>query len=205
MAGSRVIAYVDGFNLYYGIRERNWKHLYWIDPSDLVQATMPRGSTLVATKYFTARVKKPDDKRKRQTAYLDAVRARGNTEIILGKFSPRSVQCRRCGNSWNKPEEKMTDSAIAAHLVADGLLDRYDFALLIGGDTDIVPAIKLVRTHATGKTLVVWYPPKRINDAVGDACHGSDSINHDHLAKAVMPETVGVSPGVSVSRPPEWA
>ncbi len=99
----------------------------------------------------------------------------------------------------------MTDSAIAAHLVADAFLGRFDTAILIGGDTDIVPAIKMVRAHFVDKTLLAWYPPKRSNDAVGDLCHGADSIGYDHLTAAVMPDRVQVDEGVFVDRPTEWA
>ena len=98
----------------------------------------------------------------------------------------------------------MTDSAIAAHLVADAFLGRFDTAILVGGDTDIVPAIKMVRTHFADKTLLAWYPPRRSNDAVGDLCHGADTIGHDHLAAAVMPDMVEVENGVFVERPDEW-
>lgn len=204
MSYLRVIAYVDGFNLYYGIRQKDWKHLYWIDPYDLADALKPSGSQLVDTKYFTARVKRPNGKRDRQTSFLDAVRARGKTEIIQGKFSDRTVTCNGCGSSWNKPEEKMTDSAIAAHLVADAFLDRFDVAIMIGGDTDIVPALRIVRTHFASKTLLAWYPPKRHNDAVGSQCHGSDTIGHSHLELAVMPDQIEVAAGVIKTRPPHW-
>ena len=27
----RVIVYVDGFNLYYGLRSKGWKRFYWLD------------------------------------------------------------------------------------------------------------------------------------------------------------------------------
>jgi len=27
----RVIAYIDGYNLYYGLREQGWKRYYWLN------------------------------------------------------------------------------------------------------------------------------------------------------------------------------
>lgn len=204
MPNQRVIAYVDGFNLYYGIRQRAWKHLYWIDPHKLASAIAPKGVDSIQTKYFTARIKGPDDKRDRQTRFLDAIRT-GESQIILGQFSRRDVKCRACGNKWMKHEEKMTDSAIAAHLVADAFLDRFDVAILIGGDTDIVPAVKLVRLHHANKTLLAWYPPRRSNDAVGNSCHGAADINYDHLTEALMPDEVDAGDGLVIQRPPDWA
>jgi len=205
VAGQRVYGYVDGFNLYYGMKERGWRRTYWLDPYSLVQGMLKGKPEPDAVKYFTARVKKPDAKRKRQTVYLDAIRARGNSDVILGKFSPRRMTCRQCGSSWNKPEEKMTDSAIAAHLVADAFLDRFDTAILVGGDTDIIPAIKLVRLHFPNKTILAWYPPKRKNDAVGNLCHGSDMIQYQLLDDAQMPKTIQTEDGIELNRPPEWS
>ena len=28
---NRVIAYIDGYNLYHGLREQNWKRFYWLN------------------------------------------------------------------------------------------------------------------------------------------------------------------------------
>ena len=32
----RVIAYVDGFNLYFGLREKGWQRYYWLDIQAMV-------------------------------------------------------------------------------------------------------------------------------------------------------------------------
>lgn len=69
---SRVIAYVDGFNLYYGIRAASrdadaknrqfggdasqflGRSLYWLDIPALIQRQLLRSQQLVAVKYFSA-------------------------------------------------------------------------------------------------------------------------------------------------------
>ena len=30
-APRRLIAYIDGFNLYFGLKEKGWKRYYWLD------------------------------------------------------------------------------------------------------------------------------------------------------------------------------
>ncbi|MCL4741248.1 MAG: NYN domain-containing protein [Phycisphaerales bacterium] len=204
MAENRVAAYVDGFNLYYGLRSKGWGHFYWIDPYVLIEGLRAEGQRVVAVKYFTARVRQPDDKRRRQSAYLDALRAVSQVEIIRGKFYRKSRRCIRCGEEWPTFEEKMTDSAIAAHLVADAFLGVFDQAVLVGGDTDIVPAIKVVRRHFPNKRLMAWFPPNRKNQEVADSCHDSFQINGDHLRDALMPDTIEIDVGVYVKRPVEW-
>ena len=33
----RVIAYIDGYNLYYGLRDKRWKWFYWLDIQAMAQ------------------------------------------------------------------------------------------------------------------------------------------------------------------------
>jgi uncharacterized LabA/DUF88 family protein len=202
---NRVIGYVDGFNLYYGLRERGWKRYYWLDPHRLIQGVIAPDHRLVSVKYFTARVRGPDDKRQRQGAYLDALNAQSEAEIIYGKFYRKQRRCSACGAEWTTHEEKMTDSAIASNLVADAFREEFDTAFLVGGDTDIVPAIKMVRRHFPLKRIVAWFPPARRNEEVAQACHDSGAVNGDHLAAAQMAERVEVQEGVFVTRPTAWS
>ncbi len=201
---SRVCAYIDGFNLYHGLKEKRWRQFYWIDPYRLIQALLTAEHELRDVKYFTARVKAPTDKRRRQDQYLEALRVYSDSEIIHGVFYQKSRTCSKCNNSWRTFEEKMTDSAIASHLVADAFLDSYDTAMLIGGDTDIVPAIKLVRKYFPKKRLLACFPPIRKNDAVRDVCHDSCDIKGNHFEAAKMPDTIEDYDGNKFMRPVEW-
>lgn len=141
-----VIAYVDGFNLYQGLRDR-FSHKYlWLDVNELARRLRPRDS-IVAVRYFTALVR--DDQRAlaRQQAYLDALQARNtdHIEIIYGRYQVKSQICRGCGKVWSTYEEKETDVNIAVSLVADAAAARSDLALLISADADLCPAIRTAR------------------------------------------------------------
>ena len=37
----RVIAYVDGYNLYYGLRTKRWKWFYWLNIQSTARPTRP--------------------------------------------------------------------------------------------------------------------------------------------------------------------
>jgi hypothetical protein len=67
----RVIVYVDGFNLYYGLKTKGWKRYYWLDIVKLFETFMRSNQELITVKYFSAR---PDgiDKSKRQDAFFQA-------------------------------------------------------------------------------------------------------------------------------------
>src|SRR3989304_4835741 len=73
----RVIVYIDGFNLYFGICDKGWRRYLWLDLPALATRLLTPGQQLVATKYFTARVRADPGKIRRQSTYLQALEARG--------------------------------------------------------------------------------------------------------------------------------
>ncbi|MCY4604394.1 MAG: hypothetical protein OXE49_09200, partial [Gemmatimonadetes bacterium] len=50
-AGERVIVYVDGFNLYYGLKSKDWQRYYWLDVRRLGENLLLPGQVLVAVRY----------------------------------------------------------------------------------------------------------------------------------------------------------
>ena len=56
MALQRVAAYIDGFNLYYGLRSKGWRRYYWLDLHQMVERLLRPGQKLMAVRYFTTRV-----------------------------------------------------------------------------------------------------------------------------------------------------
>lgn len=90
----RVIAYIDGFNLYHGLRSKGWKRFYWLDLQRLVHLLLKPRQTLIRTKYFTSIVKTPDDKNRRQLAYLDALSTLADFSVHYGHFLSGRVSCK---------------------------------------------------------------------------------------------------------------
>ena len=201
---TRVHAYIDGFNLYYGLKQRNWRQYYWIDPYALIGELVGTSEKLESVKYFTARVNGPEEKRHRQGRFLDAIHASSACEVIYGKYNTKRKKCRSCQSRYFKNEEKMTDTAIAVNFVADAFLGRFDKAILVGGDTDIVPAVEAVRQHFPEKIVQVWFPPARLNDEVGAVCNQSNTINGEHLKAARMPPSIATQHGTIIDRPESW-
>ncbi|MBK6933512.1 MAG: NYN domain-containing protein [Saprospirales bacterium] len=54
--------------------------------------------------------------------------------------------------------KKMTDVNIATEMMMDAFTDTYDTALLISGDTDLIPPINAIRRHFPGKDWCVLPP-----------------------------------------------
>ena len=115
----RVIAYIDGYNLYYGLKSKDWKRYYWLNLQALIGQFIRPNQSLILTKYFTTVVKQPDDKRLRQAEFLDALKTLSNFEIYYGQFLSETITCRRCGHSYMTYHEKMTDVNISVELMSD--------------------------------------------------------------------------------------
>lgn len=64
MKAERVIGYIDGFNLYFGLRDKGWRCYYWLDVKLLCQNLLKSPQHLLTVKYFTSRIKFPADKKR---------------------------------------------------------------------------------------------------------------------------------------------
>jgi hypothetical protein len=82
----RISIYIDGFNLYYAIRESGCK---WLNVKALVEAALPpnaSASLINKIKYYTARVSGANDpdQPRRQHIYLNALHTVSEVEIFFG-------------------------------------------------------------------------------------------------------------------------
>ena len=160
----RVVVYVDGFNLFYGLRSKGWRRFYWLDLLQLGENMLRPGQRLQRVRYFTARIlEDPSDpgKVQRQSAYLDAISNLPNVSVHYGYYLRHRAYCRACGNSWPTYEEKMTDINIAMELLGDAQADEFDTALVVSGDSDLAGPIENVLTRHSAMRVVVAFPPDR--------------------------------------------
>lgn len=200
----RAIAYVDGYNLYYGLRSKGWKRFYWLNIQKLAQMFLRPDQTLMQTKYFTTIVKQPDDRRRRQAIYLDALKTLPDFDIYYGQFLSEIIVCRSCGHTYTTYHEKMTDVNISVELMTDASQNRFDLALLISADSDLVGPVKAVQRLFPDKGVVAVFPPGRSSFALKQTAKAVLHIGHVELAKNLLPDPVVKSDGVILSRPHEW-
>ena len=69
-----VAAYIDGFNLYYGMKSKFARKYFWLDVVELVRRLRP-DDEVVAVRYYTALVKGEPDAAFRQKHYLETLKA----------------------------------------------------------------------------------------------------------------------------------
>ena len=203
----RVAVYVDGFNLYYGIKSKGWQRYYWLDLCRLAENLLRPCQALVSVHYFTARVSsEPNDpdKPKRQNTYLEALSTISGIQIHFGYFLPKVMGCHQCGATWQGYEEKMTDVNIAVELLGDAHADRFDTAIIISADSDLSGPIGNVRSQYPVKRVVVAFPPGRASKKMRQVSTGHFTIGRDALRDSQLPHEVTGPNGHILQRPPEW-
>lgn len=206
-AVTRVISYIDGFNLYFGLKHSGWKKYYWLDLPALSAALLKPGQQLQATHYFTARIRtngRNADDAKRQTTYIDALAAQPGLTVHEGHYLEKTRYCKSCGASWITYEEKMTDVNLAAQMLADAYEDRFDTALIISGDSDLTTPIQQVRKRFPQKRLVAVFPPNRQSAQLKKAATGYLVIGEDKLRQNQLPDPVITATGFELQRPAHW-
>lgn len=199
----RVIAYIDGFNLYFGMKERSNETL-WLNIQHLASSLLKPTQVLMHTKYFTSRIRNNPPKELRQKTYIEAIETLSDCDIIYGHYQSQIEQCRKCGHSYPYANEKMTDVNIAVALLEDAFYDKYDTAFLITGDSDLVPPIKSVHALFPQKRVLVGFPPNRVNVSVKNAAKGSMTIGWQKLKSAQFPNSVSKKNGYVLTRPASW-
>ena len=76
---TRIIAYVDGFNLYHTIHDLNRPALKWLDLRALITSLARAGETVVAVNYFSAYATWRPDAYQRHIEYVKALEHVGVT------------------------------------------------------------------------------------------------------------------------------
>jgi len=98
----------------------------------------------------------------------------------------------------------MTDVNIATQMIIDAYKDNYDMAMLISGDSDLVPPMKAIHENFNNKRVFVAFPPKRHNSSVSLAAKGSLIIGRKKLVDSQFPDEVQKRGGFKLRKPSDW-
>lgn len=203
----RVIAFIDGFNMYHALVEARLNSCKWLNYRSLAEAFLvPSTQRLEHVYYFSAFVPWDPLKTNRHKVYIKALRHAG-VEVVLGKFKKVTRNCLgSCRERFQTFEEKETDVNIALNLLKLAMQDMYDMALLFSSDSDLVGAVKTVKEVAPHKHIKVVIPYKRTCLDLKNICDSSAKIKHAHFARHQFPNLVQIGPhkGDVLQKPSEW-
>ncbi len=209
---ARVSFFIDGFNVYHSLKSydpvakttvtKYIKYL-WLDFKALSERFLAPKDTLADVFYFTALASLRPDSEKRHKLLISALENNG-VKVIRGKFKEKDRYCRFCGANYKAHEEKETDVNIAIYLLNEAVKNTYDKAILITNDTDLVPAIKIVKSGFPKKRIGVLFPINRWSSELKTACDFWLKIHKKDLSKSQFPENIKLPTGVMISRPSNW-
>ena len=204
----RVAVYIDGLNLYYGMKSMGWRRYYWLDVQRLSENLLRPYQRLQFVRYFTAMFL-PDDNDpgqvERQDAYLQALSSLPKVRIHCGFHLERTITCPYCRSGIRRYEEKMTDVNIAVALLEDANNNLYDAAVVISADSDLTRPIEVVHQKFANKQVRVAFPPKRHSLHLSDVAIASFHISRDMLRNSQLPDPVIKPDGYHVHKPANWS
>lgn len=182
-----------------------WKRYYWLDVQRLVKNLLKPGQTLELTKYFTASIWGMDkDKQARQRTYLEALETLSDLNIYYGHYAEKPIFCFNCKTTWKTHEEKMTDVNIGTEMLMDAFNDRFDTALLISGDSDLVPPTKAINKEFPAKRIVIAFPPARTSMRLRQSASAYFHITEAKLRKSMFTDNITKPDGYVLKRPQRW-
>jgi len=202
----RVAVYIDGFNLYFGVRGSGLGKYLWLDLCAFSNSLLKERQRLVAVKYFTARIARPESKRQRQNTYLDALSTldAGLFSIAYGNYQQNPITCSQCGQSSDVPSEKQTDVNIAVAMLTDAFQNAFDVALLVSADSDLCPVVTAIRTLFPTKQVIAMFPPSRASKELAKVASASFNIGKTKLAQSQFPDAIQLPNGFLLKKPGLW-
>lgn len=217
----RTIAYIDGYNLYYGLlRKSKFK---WLDVYNLfLNQALNESSEIVEVRYYTAPMlgKMSDDFESpiRQRRYLQALRKMHphGLKLIEGRIVASTPFQRLFRPIPEAPHlekvqvldfnEKKTDVNIAADMINGAWTRKYDQAVLCSNDSDLEGALRSIKEHHPHIRIGLVAPisgddPRKISNDLAQFSDWKKILSSVHLSNAQLPDRI---PRSHLSKPAAW-
>ncbi len=219
---SNTIVYIDGFNLYYSLKDTPYK---WLNIEKLISLVLdPSLNKIIKIKYFTA--KTPfSNSTQNQNVWLTALRTLQKVEIVYGKFKKRHIKIKNNqierlsilqGNSKNleqiksllrgsifqfpKHEEKETDVNIATHIIYDCCKGNVDYVVLLSNDTDLKLPLRFARNKLRKKIVVITPFKVETHMDLRRISNKTLRLKESHLKESQFPNRVN-----GMFKPKNWS
>lgn len=217
----RTIAYIDGYNLYYGLlRKSKFK---WLDVYNLfLNQALNESSEIVEVRYYTAPMlgKMSDDLESpiRQRRYLQALRKMhpNGLKLVEGRILASTPFQRLFRPIPEAPylekvqvldfNEKKTDVNIAADMINGAWKKTYDQAVLCSNDSDLEGALRSIKEHHPHIRIGLVAPisgddPRKISKDLAQFSDWKKILSSVHLSNAQLPDRI---PRSHLSKPAAW-
>ncbi len=168
---ARVSFFIDGFNVYHSLKDNlNYYKYLWLDYRRFLEKFVRKRDTLSDIFYFSAYAHWNQNRVKRHRMLVDIWKSTGII-TIMGDFKEKDRFCKNCRTYFKSHEEKQTDVNIGIYLIKEAYVNSYDTAILVTNDTDLIPAIKMLKSILPQKRVGVLFPIDRWSSELYQECH----------------------------------
>lgn len=212
----RVVAYIDGFNVYHSIANQLPGRYKWIDYRKLAGEFLEPGDVLTDVFLFTATPKWEIERLERHNCFMRAMVGKcdvtvvsGNYKSVLRKFNgkkmpviePKDASVIPEKFTYSTFEEKQTDVNIALAIFEGAVTDAYDKALIFSGDSDLAPGVHKSRKYQPDKAFHCVLPYKGNGRVMASSCDKTHRIRMKDLEPCIMEDTLLMKDGSSITSP----
>jgi len=150
--------------------------------------------------------KKYPQKIKRHLDYIKCLKST-NVNVVLGRFKEKNISyiSKDCKVYLKKHEEKETDVAIGVKLFELLAFNKCDTCVLVTGDTDLIPAVKMCKSCFPKKRIVFAFPYNRNrNKQLKNIASKYFTINYSQYLLHQFPDPVILKDGMKIKKPVTW-
>jgi len=166
MTKERVSIFIDGSNLYHNLKRYSIKTTF----EEIIKKIETKREILDVF-YYTALLDKSTDEKgfTSHKKFLDNLKKIPNFHIVLCNLRKVMLKDGKVDFAI-----KGDDVYLATDLIKGAYENLYDVAIIVSGDADFIPAIKLVKKN--GKKVINAFFPKSSSYQLRKCCNGSINL-----------------------------
>lgn len=228
----RVNVYIDWFNLYHAVHNLKKPKYKWLNLRKLVWNYIDSSTHYIKTvHYFSALASWNPSKQQKHKKYIEALKENKVTirmwefrqvdktfykkymSVVKVMFNTAKIWSlyKLLWNSilpdcltYKTHEEKKTDVTMALQILEDAFLDRFDEAIIISWDSDIVPAIVSVRKLNLWKKFISVIPIRGKGKYIKSFCDKHKFMTEAHIQQSLLPQVITKADWTKLSCPSTW-
>jgi uncharacterized LabA/DUF88 family protein len=208
---------VDGFNLYFSLREMEGlskKPSRWLDLRRMCESFVQAigqhlgvRTELSGIHYFSAYATHATVRDKgivdRHRTYVAALESTG-VSVTMSQFKYRDLRCPHCRTVFKRAEEKETDVAMAMKLLEVFALSEAPIGVLMTGDSDLVPAVHTARRLFPENTIGIITPFLRHTTEMQEIGDFHFKVSQKLAQSAQFPNPIRLPDGRVIAKPNGW-
>ena len=201
---NRIVFFVDGFNHYHALDSCRKYHKYkWLNLSKLAKCFVKKNERIDGVYYFTALSTWSKSKREKHEKLIKALELE-KVKVVYGKFRRRDKACPLCKKTYQTFEEKQTDVNMAIHLLRLAIEDQYDTAIIMSGDSDLVPSIEATKNIFPTKRIGVVIPIGRRAELLKNVCDFHFKLKERQLKSSLFNKEIDLGDSKKIVCPAGW-